>query len=103
MTKRAVVAGINDYSQMVHPGWTFPHLDGCVNDANSMYHLLIDIFGFDPNQRYLNTDRMAGGLSIQRTSAHTLQVSEAGDVVCFYYHGHGSRFPPNSAIDGTNE
>jgi len=92
MTKRAVVVGINDYSQMVHPGWSFPTLHGCVNDANAMYHLLIDVFGFDPTQVFLYTDRMASSLNIQRALAHTLQASEAGDVVCFYFSGHGGRF-----------
>ncbi len=91
MAKRAVVVGINDYSVIDPTGGT--NLSCCVNDANEMAHLLIDAFGFDPSQVYRYTDRQASSAAIQRALAYVLQQSEAGDVVCFYYSGHGGRFP----------
>lgn len=91
MVKRAVVVGINDYTVIDPTGKS--NLGSCVNDANEMYHMLIDAFLFDPNQVYCYTDRNASSANILRALAHVLQISEAGDVVCFYYSGHGSRFP----------
>ena len=51
MAKHALVVGINDYSvqsqlssQQVGLGW--PQLNFCIADADSMYHLLIESFGF---------------------------------------------------------
>jgi Caspase domain len=91
MAKRAVVVGINDYS-IIDPSGN-SNLSTCINDANDMAHLLIDAFGFDPSQVYCYTNRAASSAAIQRALAYVLQQSEAGDVVCFYYSGHGSRFP----------
>jgi len=91
MTKRAVVVGINDYSVIDPTGGS--NLGACVNDANEMYHMLIDAFGFDPNQVYLYTNRIASSSNILRALGYLLQISEAGDVVCFYYSGHGMRVP----------
>lgn len=91
MVKRAVVVGINDYTVLDPTGNT--NLGSCVNDANEMTHMLIDAFGFDPNQVYCYTNRNASSVNIQRSLAYILQNSEAGDVACFYYSGHGGRFP----------
>lgn len=91
MAKRAVVVGINDYSVVDPTGNS--NLNSCVNDANEMANLLIDAFGFDPSQVYRYTDRAASSATIQRALAYVLGQSEPGDVVCFYYSGHGGRFP----------
>src|SRR5687767_7898392 len=91
MTKRAVIVGINDYSVIDPTGNS--NLRSCVNDANEMYHMLVDAFGFDPTQVFCYRDRNASSANILRAVAYMLQNSEAGDVACFYYSGHGSRFP----------
>jgi hypothetical protein len=91
MTKRAVIVGINDYSVIDPTGKS--NLGSCVNDANEMYHMLVDAFGFDPTQVFCYRDRNASSANILRAVAYMLQNSEAGDVACFYYSGHGSRFP----------
>lgn len=93
MAKRAVVVGINDYSVLDPTGRT--NLGSCVNDANEIAHMLIDAFGFDPSQVYCYTNRAASSSNIMRALAYVLQQSEAGDVVCFYYSGHGGRWPAN--------
>jgi hypothetical protein len=49
MSKRAVVAGVNDYSTQTSlpPGWSVGNLSCCVADAQSMRALLQDAFLFD--------------------------------------------------------
>jgi hypothetical protein len=88
MVKRAVVVGVNDYSVQ-----GFGNLNGCVRDAQSMYHLLIDAFLFDPNQVWLYTDKTATSENIRRCISYILQIAEPGDVACLYYAGHGGLHP----------
>ena len=87
MTKRAVVAGINDYTILDPTGKS--NLSHCVGDARSMHHLLRDSFGFTDIYHYENLhasrDRILNALR------HVLSISEAGDSVCFYFSGHGAR------------
>ncbi|MGB2767178.1 MAG: caspase family protein [Propionicimonas sp.] len=92
MTKRAVVVGINDYSVQ-----GFGNLGGCVRDADAMYHTLIDAFSFDPAQVYLYKDAAASSSNILRCLNYVLRISEPGDVVCFYYAGHGGLHPSGTA------
>lgn len=92
MTKRAVVVGINDYSVQ-----GFGNLAGCVRDAGSMYHTLIDAFGFDPAQVYCYLDRQASSTRILQALNWILRSCEPGDVACFYYAGHGGLHPTSTA------
>jgi hypothetical protein len=96
MVKRAVIVGINDYSQQTgettstaFSGGFWPTLGGCVNDANAMYHILVNAFGFDPTEVRFYTDRAASSRNIQSALRHMLVQSQPGDVACFYYAGHG--------------
>ena len=82
--KRALVVGINDYSLA---GWN--SLRNCVNDANAMETLLGGL-GF---QVVKLTDRDAARARILRELRAQLDASRAGDVLCFYYSGHGSTEP----------
>lgn len=91
MTKRAVVVGINDYSVQ-----GFTNLQGCVRDADAMYHLLVDAFLFDPSQVFLYKDARASSSTILQALNYILSVSEPGDVACFYYAGHGGLHPSNT-------
>lgn len=92
MTKRAVVVGVNDYSVQ-----GINNLNGCVRDAQAMYHLLIDAFLVDPSQVWLYTDSRATSSVIRQAIRYMLSISEPGDVACFYYAGHGGLHP----IDGS--
>lgn len=92
MTKRAVVIGINDYSVQ-----GFSNLNGCVRDAQSVYHMLIDAFGFDANQVFCYLDRAASSTNILRAINYILRCSEPGDVACLYYAGHGGLHPTSTA------
>lgn len=88
MTKRAVVVGINDYSVQ-----GFGNLNGCVRDAQAVYHLLVDAFLFDPSQIWLYTDSKATSSNIHQAIRYMLSISEPGDVACLYYAGHGGLHP----------
>jgi hypothetical protein len=88
MTKRATVVGINDYSIQ-----GFNNLSYCVRDAQAMYHVLVDAFGFDPSQIWYYADRDASSENIRRALNYMLSISEPGDVACFYYAGHGGLHP----------
>ena len=88
MTKRAVVVGINDYSvQGVNS------LAMCVRDARSFYHLLVDAFLFEPDNILTYLDLKADSAVILKALRYCVAQSQPGDVICFYYAGHGSRLP----------
>lgn len=97
MTSRAVVVGINDYSQQqsLPPGWSVGDLGGCVNDAQSMRDLLTNSFGFQVTS-YL-TDTVATRDAIVQAVQLALSASGPGDVACLIYSGHGGRFPADPA------
>lgn len=88
MTKRAVIVGVNDYSVQGYNSLRY-----CVPDAASVYHTLRDAFSFDPKDMYYLVDAKATSSSIRQCLRYVLTQSEAGDVVCFYYAGHGARRP----------
>ena len=96
MTKRAVVIGINDYSRQLR--WPdgsrmWSDLTYCRPDADAMYHMLLDAFGFDPAGITLLTDQAASSANIRRAIAHMLAASDPGDVAALYYSGHGGLHP----------
>ena len=88
MTKRAVVVGINDYSVQGANS-----LAMCVRDARAFYHLLVDAFDFEPANILTYLDQAASSDAILRALRSCVVQSQPGDVICFYYSGHGSRLP----------
>ena len=86
MTKRAVIVGVNDYSVQGYNSLRF-----CVPDAASIYHMLRDAFGFDPHDMFYLADSAATSSRIRQSLRYCLTQSQPGDVVCFYYAGHGAR------------
>ncbi len=92
--KRAVVVGINDYTALDPSGQT--NLGACVADAQAFYHLLVNAFGFDPQQIFLYTDRSASRANILRGIRYITSIGQPGDVACFYYSGHGARLQANT-------
>lgn len=102
-TKRALIIGIDKYE----PGETvnqralrnkWSNLDGAVNDALAIKELLIAQFGFSEENIYLILDSLNSG-DLQATRANIISSieeklinpSQKGDVVFFYYAGHGSQ------------
>jgi len=88
MTKRAVVVGINDYTGIDPTGNS--NLGCCVSDAESMAGLLQSAFGFDPANITKLTDGSATRGAVLGALNGIVTASQAGDVACFYYSGHGS-------------
>ncbi|MDH5346282.1 MAG: caspase family protein [Nitrospira sp.] len=88
MTKRAVIVGVNDYSVQ-----GFNSLRFCIRDAESVYYLLRDAFLFDPKDMFYLVDASAASSVIRQALRYVLTISQPGDVVCFYYSGHGGRKP----------
>lgn len=87
MAKRAVTVGVNDY--FILDSTRKSDLRQAVRDARGIYHLLKDAFGF--TEIYHLEDRQASRDRILHALRHVLSISEAGDVVCFYFSGHGAR------------
>lgn len=87
-TKRAVVVGVNDYSVQGYNNLRF-----CVADAAAMYHMLVDAFSFAPQDIYYLTDGAATSTQIRQALRYCVTQSQPGDVICFYYSGHGARTP----------
>ena len=97
MTSRAVIVGINDYSQQqsLPPGWSVGNLSGCVNDAQSMRDLLTNSFGFQVTS--FLTDTAATRDAIIQAVQSILSASGPGDVASLVYSGHGARFPADAS------
>jgi len=86
--KYAVLVGVNDYYESPTVK-SFHSLKGCVNDALSMKSLLINRFGFDKTNINLILNEKATQNNLINVMAATLTKSNAGDVVLFFFSGHG--------------
>jgi Caspase domain len=97
MAKRALVAAVNDYSTwnngvtIGNLTLTAPNLHWCLADANDFSQLLKDSFIFD--EVTVLQDSQATSQAILTGINNLLSKSQAGDVVCFYFSGHGGRLP----------
>lgn len=106
MTKKALVVGINDYTiQSQHDQnlyqLSWPTLRCCINDADSIYHLLIQAFSFDSEDVILLKDAQATRRNILSALGYLLGNTNPGDVICFYFAGHGGLLPATTAPDNT--
>jgi hypothetical protein len=97
-TRRAVIVGINRYDAVTDPvGRQFTstrritNLNGAVNDATAMRDVLVSRFGFPAANTTLLTDGAATRDGIVGAVTAMLAQAQAGDVVVFYYAGHGSQ------------
>ncbi len=96
MAKRALVAGIDDYSQWrTLSGMNFPQLQFCVADATAFANALTTAFGFSADDIVFCQDSEATLQGILAGLTNLVAGSEAGDVACFYFAGHGGRVPSN--------
>ena len=94
MSKYAICMGVNDYSQW---GWPLDEngndgsLDFCEKGAENFARLLVDSFGFSQNNVSLMRSQWCTKGNILRGIGTLLDNAQAGDVVCVYFSGHGSR------------
>lgn len=99
--KLALLVGINDYPRESQ----FSALNGCVNDVELQYHLLVHRFGFNPADIVKLTDQQATRDSMLTAfDEHLIKQAKPGDVVVFHFSGHGSRVldPDQDFADGLN-
>ena len=96
MAKRALVAGINDYQNWHRASpVTFPDLHWCVADATAFATLLTTSFGFSPDDVIFCQDSEATLQGLLGGITNLFSQSQPGDVMCFYFAGHGGRVPEN--------
>jgi uncharacterized caspase-like protein len=96
MSKRALVAGVDDYRSWQSVGQlTFPALRYCAADANAFATLLTTAFGFAPDDIMLCENAEATMQGILGGIGALLSQAQPGDVVCFYFAGCGGRVPQN--------
>ena len=114
-TRRALVVGINRYDLVVPTSSRakaaterakVPNLNGAVNDALSFRDVLQARFGFEQQNVAVMTDSQATRARLLAAFDRLRQQSDSGDVVVFYYAGHGSQrknslSPEASKLDQT--
>lgn len=91
--KRALLVGINYVG-------TGNELRGCINDAHNMQALLT-AHGFSDITLVLEKDATTAGIITALNAL--IQGVVPGDVIVFFYSGHGSQLPSNSEPDGFEE
>jgi len=90
--KKALLVGINQYTH----DRRFTDLKGCLTDVELQQRLLIDRFGFHPEDIHILTDNTPQKPTrdniLNEFETHLIHNTNPGDVVVFHYSGHGSRF-----------
>jgi metacaspase-1 len=82
---RCVLVGIDVYE---HPD--IPPLAGCVNDV-ALVRSTIKAFGVPNEDIHVLVNRRATKANIVDRIQRTVRAAEPGDVLVFYYSGHGSQ------------
>ena len=97
----ALLVGIETYQQ---PGLI--SLPGCANDAELMRQALVDKFGFPAENIVTVLNEQATRAGIETAfRTHLIERAQPGDVVVFYYSGHGTQVPDDNGdeADGVDE
>ncbi|HVR40159.1 MAG TPA: caspase family protein, partial [Thermoanaerobaculia bacterium] len=98
--RRALLIGINDYSAsrlgakpkaLPAPGRDWPNLAGTLNDVTTLQDMLVLLHGFDRKNIITLTDQNATRAAILDALERLVQQTADGDVVFFYFAGHGSQ------------
>ena len=83
MPDKALLMGINEYKSV-------PGLHGCLADVESMRGLLVDVFGFPPEQVKMLTDEEVTKDRVEEWIGWLFQGTGAGDRLVLHFSGHGS-------------
>lgn len=99
--KRAILCGLNYIGSDLQ-------LNGCINDATNMKQILIDHYGYKPNNIMLMTDYTAIKPTKQNIMKYLQKlINDAGKYcqLVFHYSGHGSYLKDqnNDEIDHKDE
>ena len=97
-TRRALLVGINSYERFGRPGTAtasgrerIHDLEGSVNDVQAVGDLLRARFGFESAHMTFLLDTAATREHILAAIRRLGDAAQPGDVVLFYYAGHGSQ------------
>jgi len=94
-TRRALLIGINGYEHTAYDSGSgralITSLDGSVSDAEAMRDLLVARYSFDASHIRLLKDTAATRQHILDAIKRLADESQPGDVVVFFYAGHGSQ------------
>ncbi len=91
--KLALLVGINKYPQQ--------SLNGCLTDIELQKELLVNRFGFNPQDIMVLSDRAATRENIETAFVeHLSQQAKTDDVVLFHFSGYGSQVKMPLAVDG---
>lgn len=94
--KLALLVGVNNY-----PG-SVSELNGCLNDVRLQYELLVNRYGFDPQNIAIVSDATLDlpareqiapptrQAIIDAFRTHLIDRAQPGDTVVFHYSGHGT-------------
>lgn len=106
--RRALLIGIDDYTASTLPrvartapdrerGW--PDLKGAVNDVELLEEMLVLSYGFErSNIVTLKNQQATRAAILQAIERHLVRPASKGDIVFYYYAGHGAQVP-NPASD----
>jgi hypothetical protein len=90
--KLALLVGIDQYKSN-----TVRDLHGCVNDIRDFESVLRTTFEFEGNAiKSLPNEKATKAAILSNFRMHLIDNANAGDIVVFYYSGHGSRMRDNS-------
>ncbi|HEX2835298.1 MAG TPA: caspase family protein [Thermoanaerobaculia bacterium] len=112
--RRALLIGIDDYSgarirgrgPVAASGRVFPNLRGAVRDVALLREMLIARYGFKSSDIMILKNEAATRAGIERAiDEHLIAPARNGDVVLFYYAGHGSQVTNSASAeaDGMDE
>ena len=96
----ALLVGIETYQQS-----GINSLPGCTNDAELMRRALTDTFGFPAENIEIVLNSQATFRGIEAAFWRLSGLAQPGDVVTFYYSGHGTHVPDDNGdeADGVDE
>ncbi len=92
--RRALLIGINDYAAAGNPSAPrgIRNLEGAVNDVTAMREMLLARYGFeDPDVLVLTDQEATREAILQSIQNHLEAPAKKGDVLLFYFSGHGSQ------------
>ncbi|HDD35666.1 MAG TPA: DUF4384 domain-containing protein [Candidatus Desulfofervidus auxilii] len=107
--KRALLIGINDYKHLSSKptgAKTISDLKGSINDVKAMKEILIKRYGFTPEAIKVLIETEATKKNIIKAfNEWLIKGSKEGDLVLFYFSGHGSKVPDQNGDedDGYDE
>jgi hypothetical protein len=99
--KLALLVGINAY-----PISSYADLKGCTTDVELQKALLVNRFGFNPNDVLTltndTTDKPTRQNILTAFEEHLIKQAKPDDVVVFHFSGHGCRVTDPDPIRGAN-